>query len=338
MKFGSVPPRTAVGARLAHSIAADGQRWRKGVEVTDAVAAALEAAGVAEVIVARLEDGDVGEDEAAWRIAEAALGEGLRAEAPFTGRCNLFAAHAGVLVVDAARVDAVNGVDEAVTLATLPAFAGVAEGEMVATVKIIPFAAPQGAVAASAALAQGTLRVARYRALKVGVVATLTEGFKPSIVAKTTRVLAERLAPAGARIVAERRTPHEAEAVAEAVQALAPDCDLIVIFGASAIADRRDVLPRGLERAGGEALRVGMPVDPGNLLMLGRLGATSVIGAPGCARSPRENGFDWVLRRILADLPVTPEDLRRMGVGGLLKEIVTRPQPRGGAGADDPHG
>lgn len=338
MKFGPVAPRDAVGARLAHSVAAGALRWRKGVEVTQDIAAALEAAGVARTIVARLDPDDLGEDEAALRIAEAALGQGLRVESPFTGRCNVFATHAGVLVMDAAAVDAVNAVDEAATLATLPNYASVAAGEMAATVKIIPFAAPRQVVEAAARAALGALRVAPYRAMSVGVAATLTDGFKPSIVAKTTRVLADRLAPTGARVVAERRTRHEAEAVAEAIAALSASCDLLVIFGASAIADRRDVLPRALERAGGEVLRLGMPVDPGNLLMLGRLGSKPVIGAPGCARSPRENGFDWVLRRILADLPVTPDDIRRMGVGGLLKEIGARPQPREGDGGGDAHG
>ena len=298
--------------------------------MTAQIAEAMEAAGVAQVIVTRLEEGDVGEDEAARRVAESALGKGLRAEAPFTGRCNLFATHAGVLVADVAGVDAVNAIDESVTLATLAAFAPVVEGEMVATVKIIPFAAPAHVVAAAAGRARGTLRVAPYRAMRVGVVATMTQGFKPSIVAKTGRVFAERLAPAGATIIAERRTPHEAQAVADAVAEIAPDSDLIVIFGASAIADRRDVIPSGLEKAGGEVRRLGMPVDPGNLWMLGRLGDTPVIGAPGCARSARENGFDWVLSRILADVPVAPDDIREMGVGGLLKEIASRPQPREG--------
>jgi molybdenum cofactor cytidylyltransferase len=71
-----------------------------------------------------------------------------------------------------------------------------------------------------------------------------------------------------------------------------------------------------------------MPVDPGNLMLVGDLGGRPVLGAPGCARSPKENGFDWILARLLAGLPVTRNDITAMGVGGLLMEIVTRPQPR----------
>jgi molybdenum cofactor cytidylyltransferase len=71
-----------------------------------------------------------------------------------------------------------------------------------------------------------------------------------------------------------------------------------------------------------------MPVDPGNLLLIARAGGVPVLGAPGCARSPVENGFDWVLMRLLAGIKVTRSELMGMGVGGLLMEIVTRPQPR----------
>jgi len=69
-------------------------------------------------------------------------------------------------------------------------------------------------------------------------------------------------------------------------------------------------------------------VDPGNLLLVGEVSGRPVLGAPGCARSPKENGFDWVLMRLLAGLPVRRADIAGMGVGGLLMEIVTRPQPR----------
>jgi molybdenum cofactor cytidylyltransferase len=104
--------------------------------------------------------------------------------------------------------------------------------------------------------------------------------------------------------------------------------ELVIVFGASAIADRRDVIPAAVEAVGGAIEHFGMPVDPGNLLLVASARGRPVIGAPGCARSPKENGFDWVLVRLLCGLPVRRGDLTAMGVGGLLMEIVTRPQPR----------
>src|SRR3954452_17864436 len=137
------------------------------------------------------------------------------------------------------------------------------------------------------------------------------------------------MAPAGASIVAERRGPHDERGLAEAIQGvLAAAAEMPIVFGASAIADRRDVIPSAVTAVGGTIEHFGMPVDPGNLMLVADLGGRPLLGAPGCARSPKENGFDWILARLLAGLPVTREDITGMGVGGLLMEIVTRPQPR----------
>jgi len=167
-----------------------------------------------------------------------------------------------------------------------------------------------------------------YRPITVGVIQTVLPGVKPSVLDKTLRVTEARLARSGGRLTAERRTPHEVAPVAAAATALARDNDMVVIFGASAMSDFADVVPAAIERAGGTVVRAGMPVDPGNLLVLGTLDGKRVVGAPGCARSPKENGFDWILTRLLCGLPVTRHDVTAMGVGGLLMEIVTRPQPR----------
>ena len=218
------------------------------------------------------------------------------------------------------------------TAATLPAYKPVVAGEMVGTVKIIPYAIPEvmlqnGIVRAG----KGALRIAPYMRRTVGVISTILPGLKPSIIDKTLAVLGRRLEPAHARITQERRVPHEAPALAEELASQADgDTELIIVFGASAIADRRDVIPSAIERAGGRVEHFGMPVDPGNLLLVGSIAGKPVIGAPGCARSPKENGFDWVLHRLLANVPVTRSDIMSLGVGGLLMEIVSRPQPREG--------
>lgn len=332
MKFGAVPVADARGATAVHSIRQGNLVLRKGTLIGDKEIAALTEAGVAEIVVARLEPGDVSEDSAAADIARAAAGEGTRTDRAFTGRCNLFAESAGVLVIDKEAVDRLNRIDEAVTFATLPAFKPVVEGEMIATVKIIPFAVAASArdkAVAEALRAKPVIRVAPYKVRKLGVVSTLLPGLSPKVVDKTLRITTTRIAPAGAEIIAERRVPHERAALARAIdEVLKEGAELVVVFGASAIADRRDVIPAALEEVGGTIEHFGMPVDPGNLMLIGRARGQPVLGAPGCARSPKENGFDWVLMRLLAGLPVSRQDVTGMGVGGLLMEIVTRPQPR----------
>jgi molybdenum cofactor cytidylyltransferase len=330
MKFGAVAPQEAVGATAVHTIRQDGLVLKKGTLIGAAEAAALQAAGIKDIVVARLDPGDVSEDVAAAEIAKAVAGEGVHVDRAFTGRANLFAQSAGVLVVDKDAVDRLNRVDEAITFATLPAYKPVVAGEMIATVKIIPFAVAGSARDTALAGVKGPLiRVAPYRIRKVGVVSTVLPGLAAKVIEKTLKITAERLAPAGATIIAERRVPHESAALARALdEVLQAGSELVIVFGASAIADRRDVIPAALEQIGGRVEHFGMPVDPGNLLMIGAAGARPVIGAPGCARSPKENGFDWVLMRLLAGLPVPREDITGLGVGGLLMEIVTRPQPR----------
>jgi molybdenum cofactor cytidylyltransferase len=332
MKFGALPPREAGGAIAVHSIRKDGFTLKKGTLVGKAEIAALEAANVSEIVVARLEPGDVSEDIAAAEIAAAVAGEGVHVERAFTGRSNLFAEHAGVLVVDRAGVDALNDVDPSITFATLDAYAPVVAGKMIATVKIIPFAvsaeARDKAVAAASA-AKPIIRIAPFKVRKVGVVSTLLPGLADKVIEKTIRVTTERLAPAGAQIVAEKRVPHETKALAKALdEVLKAGAELIVVFGASAIADTRDVIPAAVEEVGGRIEHFGMPVDPGNLLLVAEANGRPVLGAPGCARSPKENGFDWILMRLLAGLPIKRSDITGLGVGGLLMEIVTRPQPR----------
>jgi molybdenum cofactor cytidylyltransferase len=332
MKFGPVAPADALGATAVHSIRQADLVLKKGTLIGASEVAALKAAGVKEIVVARLEPGDVSEDQAAADIAAALAGEGVRIDRAFTGRCNLFAENAGVLVLDKDAIDRLNRIDEAVTLATLPAFKPVVEGEMIATVKIIPFAVSGSArdkAVAEAAKTKPVIRVAPYQVRKIGIVSTLLPGLSPKVIDKTLKITAMRIAPAGAAIVAERRVPHETSALARAIdEVLKAGAELVIVFGASAIADRRDVIPAAVEAVGGEIEHFGMPVDPGNLMLIGRLQGHAVIGAPGCARSPKENGFDWVLMRLLAGLPVSRADITGMGVGGLLMEIVTRPQPR----------
>jgi molybdenum cofactor cytidylyltransferase len=340
MIFGEVGVDEAVGALAAHSVKAGGYTLKKGAIVGPDDAERLRAAGISRIVAARLGPDDMGEDEAAGLLAHRIGGASVRVEQAVTGRCNLFAEHDGILAVAASRVHGLNALDEAVTLATLPAYKPVVAGEMVATVKIIPYSVERNVFDRASILVgdEPLVAVHRFALKRIGMISTLTPGFKPTVVTKTARVFAERLAPMGASIAAEADCPHEPSALAKTLRRQIDAVEMIVVFGASAIADRRDVIPAAIDAAGGRLIHLGMPVDPGNLLLLGEIDGKPVLGAPGCARSPKENGFDWVLGRLVAGLPVTKQDITRMGVGGLLMEIVSRGQPRDGGDRleDDP--
>ena len=339
MKFGDIALDQAEGAILAHSLALPGANgesrgpvFKKGRRLSADDVRVLTAAGYASVMAARLGPNDIHEDEAAAALAAAAAGTHLDQGKAFTGCANLFAAARGVAVVDRARLDQVNLLDEAITVATLPPYAVVDAKQMVATVKIIPFAAPRATVERAAAIAREggpLIRVAPFRGRDVALIQTRLPGLKASVLDKTVAIVRGRLEALGSRLVDETRCPHDVTELRQAIdEAAQKNVDLILIAGASAITDRRDVVPAAIEASGGSIDHFGMPVDPGNLLLLAHRGKMPVLGLPGCVRSPKFNGFDWVLQRLLADIPVTGRDVMLMGAGGLLNEIPSRPMPR----------
>lgn len=336
MELIDLPTPQAVGTYLAHAQngLVDGvlTRIKKGTLLDAAKVDALAANGNASLTVARLSPGDVHEDEAAVQLALAICGNHVRVDKPFTGRANLFAQKAGLFLPNPTLIHQINSVDPSLTVATLPAFSPVEVGRMVATVKIIPFAVAGGSLKACVEQVSGPATdIAPFFSARLGLVATTLPTLKSSVMDKTRAVLDGRLAASHSSIFEELRAPHDVKSVSEAIQKIAlGEPDIILLFGASAMIDAADVLPAALRHAGGDVSYVGMPVDPGNLLFLGELDGVPVIGAPGCARSPVENGFDWILNRVLAGQKVLPTDIAAMGVGGLLMEIVSRPQPREG--------
>jgi molybdenum cofactor cytidylyltransferase len=323
MQFGPVPLDQAEGAILAHSVPLPGGRLRKGCRIGPEEIATLRGIGLSEVIVARLDPQDVHEDAAALTIAEALVegqAAGLDLRPVGTGRVNIHAAEAGVVGVDAGRVNALNAVDPMITLATVPRWQRLAAGEMAATVKVIAYGVAAASVAGAARAGQGALMLHPPRLRTAALIQTVTPEDDG---ASGHRAIESRLAALQVALQPKRLVPHREAELAAALAAVR-DADLVLILTASATSDPNDVAPSALRRVGGTVERFGMPVDPGNLLFLGNLGTAPVIGLPGCARSPALNGADWVMERVICGVPVTGADLAAMGVGGLLKEIPQR--------------
>ncbi len=333
MKFGPFAPAQVEGGILAHSLRLpDGALLRKGIRLGPEEVARLEAAGVETVTVALLEASDVPEDDAARKVARALAGPGTKARGARTGRCNLVATEAGIVTVDVATVRRVNEVHEAVTVSTLLPEAPVRPGELVATVKVIPYAVPGDVVdtcAAAACEAGAALRVEPFGRPRAVLVQTVGPGSSDAVVHRSEAVLRHRMEALGGSLTTMPTVPHAPEEIRRALgEALAVGPDLVLVLGASAVGDRHDVVPAAVRRAGGRVLRLGIPVDPGNLTLLAECGGTPVLGVPGCARSPRRNGFDWILERVVAGRSLEELDVPGLGIGGLLKETPQRPEPR----------
>lgn len=338
MKFGEFALEDAEGGLLAHTHRLQTPSGKcvlkKGRRLGPEELEQLRAGGRTAVWVAFPDAGEVPEDEAAARLSAPMIGPFVRADPAATGRVNLFAETRGVFVTSAAHVDAVNHVDPQLTVATLPPHQVVEAGTMIATVKIIPFAVPSTALEAARAAAAPRaeaplLAVHPFARLKTALVLTELPGVAASQLDRAERTQVARLQHVQAQLQRSLRVPHTHQALAEAVRTVLDDgVELVLMLGASAMVDVGDVLPATIETLGGTLQQVGMPVDPGNLLVLGEKDGVPIVGVPGCARSPKRSGFDNVLERLAARLPVDAHRIRSMGAGGLLSEIPSRPRPR----------
>lgn len=327
MRFGPVPLDQAEGTLLAHSLHLGDKRLRKGALLTASDLSDIRAAGIEEVTVARLDPGDLDENAAAARLAAAMVPDPdaarLRLTRASTGRVNIYGTGPGVLDLDVAAIEAANRLDPSVSIATLPPFAPTRERAMVATVKLITYGVAEEIVTQGEQLLRGAMR-ARPVVLRHAVLIETDIGKGPG---KGAGAIRDRLASLGMTMDGPRVVSHRTKDIADAI-ATAGETDLVLILTASATSDTHDVAPQALREAGGQVTRFGMPVDPGNLLFLGDIGATPVIGLPGCVRSPALNGADFVLERVACGIDVGVDDIAAMGVGGLLKESPARPHPR----------
>lgn len=346
MYFGIVETKSAVGCYLAHSTKLPSGRLSKGTRLDQQHVKALLAAGYDEIVAARLDADDVHEDAAAKCVADAIVANFedsaerapkqnsvtcLRASTVKTGRVNLFATADGVLDFERERILAVNRIDPAITLAVLPENRWVTAGKMVATVKIIPYAIDASQLEQVLAIikVRQLLTVAACQASRVALVQTTLPGQKKSILEKAEAITRQRLNRRQMNLVGSCECEHRVQSLSSTIEkSLVAGLDHLLIIGASAISDISDIVPSAVEKAGGEIQRFGLAADPGNLLMLGRIGKTHVLGLPGCARSPKYNGLDPILDRLATGLSLSDEWLVSLSVGGLMTEMLDRPEPR----------
>ncbi len=335
MKLERLALNEALGHILCHNISAEGGRaLRKGKALAGKDIETLRELGHEQVYVARLEPGDVEEDQAAERIARAIVGPGLKRSGPATGRVNLRAEAHGLLRVDLARLDRINSLD-GVTLATHPRHTTLRAGKMAATLKILPYALPEQTVRVAEAVGEDgpVLHLTPLSPRRVALVLCGAVAAQARVVQSFRRALVPRLEALAAGLdsvdfVAVEEGKGE-DALAQVLGTLLREpIDLLILAGETAIQDRYDILPRAVERAGAEIEAFGAPVDPGNLLLLAYHGLIPILGAPGCARSPQPNVIDLVLHRLLAGDRLGQADLLALGHGGLMKDVPERPYPR----------
>ncbi|MEM7801387.1 MAG: molybdopterin-binding protein [Chloroflexota bacterium] len=348
MKFDVMPLDQAVGKILGHNISGpDGRRlFRKGIPLSEEDVVRLREIGRHSVYVAELEANDVGENQAAFRIAEACKGDHLYLSKPTTGRANLHTDILGLLRVDIDRLMQINLL-ESITLATGINNAVVTPRQMVATLKVIAYGVSDNTVREAerigrAGLINGDdesrlLSISPLTRKKVGLILSGSHTVHERIVKGFEKALIPRLQSWGSDLDYTGFIALEDEsdeiALANEINRLVEDrFEMIILAGETAIMDRFDIAPRAVERSGGRVTCFGAPVDPGNLLMLARHDQAGypvqIIGAPGCARSQKRNIVDLIIPRLLAGDYLTKMDIVQLGMGGMLDDVSERGRPR----------
>lgn len=331
MRFGAFDIEVCEGLILAHSHKLAGKRISKGSVLTTELVDAFRQDGVTELVCAAPDAGDLSEDQVAGRLAAALMTAGVSRSEAATGRVNFKVGTTGIIRYDRALIAALNSVDEALTFSLVQHNQLLSAGKMAATLKVIPYFVAEQICQHFEDVLQGRPAFTFHplRSWRVSLIQTMDDVLSERVYSATETVTERRLAQLGSKLTDVRRCAHDSSSVsAEISQALATGADLVLLCGCSAVVDRRDVLPVAIGQAGGQIDQLGLAVDPGNMLLAAHIQTTPVIGMPGCARSPKLNGFDWVLHLLLAGVPLSREELAEMASGGLLMEIVSRPLPR----------
>ncbi len=305
---------------LHHQFGPDARKvLKKGKTLTAADVSLLASLGKTDVYVAVLDTDDIPEDEAANRVANRLAGPGITAAPAAGGRANLLAESGGLFAVDPGRLLDLNCCP-GVTLGTLPANTVVQPKQQVATLKIIPYSIPRPVLAQAESLAAHVVQLKPFVVKQAVLITTGSTAARDSVTGSFTPPLRDRLAAYGAHLA---EGPYVAEDVAAITEALAAainsNADMILIAGETSVMDENDITPQAIKAIGGEVVQHGVPVEPGNLLLLAYHGAVPIVGAPGCARSKNYNVVDMVLPRLAAGERLTRRDLMALGHGGLLK-------------------
>ena len=327
MRLINVSVNDALGYQVAHSQMGHRNRLPKASIITQADIKDLIEAGIDTLDVIVPDNSDINEEVVADRLVGALKWINCVTKRANGGRFNIYASCDGLLCFDRAMVDGFNAICEDVTLATLLPQTPVKRGDHIATLKIIPFFVQEDNVKlAESAMQIMEVAVRPWRNdLRIELIQTRNGAVSSKIQDKALEMQTLRLAFYGINQLHDYREQHRIEDLAiEITKASTRKTDILLILGASAICDRSDIVPSALVEAGGSIIYFGMPVDPGNLMLIGALGSMTVIGMPGCVRSPALNGLDLVLDRLVAGLGVLPSDIQAMGVGGLLKPSPSR--------------
>ena len=330
MIFGEIKTESSLNGILSSSLVLyekkDLIKVKKGTIINEHLINLLLKNNIKSVFCAKLDKEDIEENKAVYEISKNIIGNeqsNLHAQDPRQGRSNIISNINGLLVFDPEQLFSINSVTDEIGIASLKPYSYVKKNQIIASIKAIPFAINKDLLKKIVKKSNNCFKVLPFLKKKVHLIQSRNQNTLEKVLEKTVDITKKRLLSCGVTEVLEKKCNHATESLSSEIQkSIYENADLILVFGASAICDKNDVVPKSLKENNGKILRLGMPVEPGNLILLGEIKKAtkiiSFIGMPGCARSSKENGVDWILWRIFCGLGVSNNNINYMGNGGLL--------------------
>ena len=145
-------------------------------------------------------------------------------------------------------------------------------------------------------------------------------------------VVAEKLEEYGGEVLGISYPGDDPERIrAEIFRWMEQGAELVTCTGGMSV-DPDDRTPAAIRATGAHVISYGAPVLPGAMFLLSYLDGKPVVGLPGCVMYAKRTIFDLILPRLMADDPVTKEDLARLGDGGLCLDCAVCHYPNCGFG------
>jgi len=322
-----IPVEEAVGMRLAHDITEivpgkhKGPAFRRGHVVRPEDIPKLLDLGKAHLYIIELEEGELHEEEAARRLAQAAAGPSIRLTDPVEGRVNLVAGISGLLKIDEERLYRFNNLGDLI-LATLPSNRHVRKGEVLGGTRTIPVVVKEELIKKAEAICKERpiVTILSIPSRRIHLIVTGSEVFSGRIKDGFEPVVRRKAGEMGSDLEAVKFAPDDPDKIAALIQeSHGAGAEIIFVSGGMSV-DPDDQTPEGIRRTGARIECHGFPVLPGSMFLMAYLKETPVLGLSGCVLHDPVSAFDLLLPRLLAGERVSRSDIIALGHGGLQRK------------------
>ena len=335
-----ISTKDAVGHVLCHDITrivkdqCKGPAFKKGHIVTEEDIPELLKLGKEHLYVWEKKEGWLHENEGAEVLCRLCINDHMRRSEASEGKIDLYAETDGLLKIDTDRLKAVNCKGQ-VIISTRHSNFTVKKGDKLAGMRVIPLIIEKSHMKEVQAAAgdEPLMKILPFKEKKVGIVTTGSEVYHGRIQDTFGPVIKDKLAEFPTQILGQTIVDDNSEMIENAIQDyLNQGADMVVCTGGMSV-DPDDLTPGAIAKTAGSLVSYGAPVLPGAMFALAYTKDKKVLaGLPGCVMYSRRTIFDLMLPRLMADDPVTAEELAELGHGGLCLNCDVCTFPNSGFG------